>query len=123
MQDQDKTQLAALEQEIQNNAGLLEEACALVQDQEISNYPIIFTAIQPIEIGVAMPQMQSKTNWIYKMTTLEELATKKLINMNEVDSFRLRYKQRKDHLCVFAVYGANTQLIFIPLKFNLEKNE
>lgn len=114
MKEEEKTLLVFLEKEVQQNAKLLEEACDVVKDQEISNYPIIFVATQSIEIGIPMVQLQSKTAWIYRMTTLEELVSKQLVNMDKVDNFRMLYKQRKNHFCVFAVYEQNKQFIFVP---------
>ncbi|MCP4441215.1 MAG: hypothetical protein GY810_20105 [Aureispira sp.] len=121
MKNEEKTLLIFLEKETKQSAKILQEACDVVRDQEISNYPIIFAATQFIEIGIPIPQMYSKTEWIYRMTTLEELVTKQLINMDKVDNFRVLYKQRKDHLCVFAVYEGNTQLIFVSMKSDVNE--
>lgn len=122
MREEEKTLLIFLEKEIQKNAKLLEEACDIVKDQEISNYPILFVATQSIEIGIPMLQFQSKTAWIYRMTTLEELVSKQLISMDKVDDFRTLYKQRKNSFCVFAVYEGNKQFIFVPAQADLAKN-
>jgi len=95
---------------------LLNRAIASIQDQEISNYPIIVISPVPVEIGVPLSS-QANIQWHINASTLEELVVKNVVVKDKVDDFRTLYKSKADtQYCFFLVEGESATFVFHPKK-------
>lgn len=96
---------------------LLEKAAASVQDQDISNYPIFVLYQQEENAGLGIPVVAGtpeNTGWSVNVSTLEELATKKVVAMENVERFSSVYKTNPQALCCLVWNGGAAQIVFIP---------
>jgi hypothetical protein len=68
-----------------------------------------------IELGVPLVQRNPSNNkWSLNLSTLEELATKKIIQMERVDHFRSVFKDPDFFFCLFTLSDLGAQFIFLP---------
>ncbi|MCH2045416.1 MAG: hypothetical protein MK212_14965 [Saprospiraceae bacterium] len=113
--EEKSSRLQILEREIKRKGDWFISATETVQNEGVSNYPILI-AHQNAEIGIGLVVIDSQKEnlyWNYNLTTLEELATKKIIGADRIDDFRHLYKSKTDHFCVFLL-EEESQFIFIP---------
>lgn len=112
---QDSEILGKLEVAVKKYQQRFVGATKTIQDEQVSNYPIIvaYPAITTITIGLPL-QEDPALSFNFNATTLEELAVKKVINLEKVDDFRKLYNQKKDQLCVFLLERPAPQFVFIP---------
>jgi hypothetical protein len=68
-----------------------------------------------VDIGIALLSHEAKDGpeWSVHASTLEELATKKVIEMNKVDNFREVYKDPREYLCLFVLSDLGANFMFI----------
>ncbi len=101
--------------ELQPHLGLMGQASDAILDQDISSYPIFVVHQYSVDIGIAILQKEvSDSVWSVNVTTLEELATKNIIDMDRVDQFRQVYKNPKTFLCLFLISELGVNFVFIP---------
>lgn len=110
-----ETQYTQLKEDLQTYLPLLGEAADTILDQDVSRYPIfVVHQLEELEIGISLLQRQEpQLNWSIQVTTLEELATKRLVEMEKVDRFREVYKNPREYLCLF-VLATVAQFVFLP---------
>ncbi len=95
---------------------LLREAKERVLTQDVSNYPIFVLSSDEIELGIPLTKIaveNEKFSYI-RLTTLEELATKGIVEMSKVDDFRSLYKSKKAHLCLLIILDEQPEFVFYP---------
>ena len=83
-------ELNDLRQELLPFLPLLEKTAESVRDQDISNYPIFVLYQQEENAGLGIPVVaadSASTPWSVNVSTLEELATKKVVAMENVERF------------------------------------
>ena len=79
----------------------LEKIAEAVCDQDISNYPIFIVNESALAVGIDVISFEwEEKTFIISVSTLEELATKKVIRMEKVNDFIELYKKNKDSLCL-----------------------
>ncbi len=110
-----ETQYIQLKEDLQEYIPLLGSAADTILDQDVSRYPIfVVHQLEELEIGISLLQRQEpQLNWSIQVTTLEELATKRLVEMEKVDRFREVYKNPRQYLCLFVLATA-AQFVFLP---------
>lgn len=95
--------------------GIMGQAADAILDQDISFYPIFVVHQHSVDIGILLLQKgESDAEWSLNVTTLEELATKNIIEMDRVDQFRQVYKNPKNYLCLFLISELGLNFVFIP---------
>ena len=84
---------------------LLKEARERVLTQDVSNYPIFVLSEEEIELGIPLTEISigDKKKSYIRLTTLEELATKGIVEMSKVDDFRALYQSKKNNLCLLVI--------------------
>lgn len=96
---------------------LLRQATEAVIDQEVSKYPIL-VAYQGQEVAViGLPVLQSTeagNPWTVHISTLEELAARKVVSMNQVDHFREVYRRNAGQLCFLVWNDGEARFAFLP---------
>ncbi len=95
---------------------ILKKAKEAVLVQDVSNYPIFVLSVDDIELGIPLLEMavdDEKKSYI-RITTLEELATKGIVEMSKVDDFRALYKSKKNHFCLLIIREDQPEFVFFP---------
>lgn len=111
-------EIYVLKKELQSSLAVMEEAVNSIQDQEISKYPvfIIFKEKAAVGIGLSLVVKTDANNtWSINVSTLEELATKKVVAMEKVVEFTDLYKTHQNTACCLVWTEGGAQFIFIPL--------
>ena len=90
------------------------QAIQTIQNEEVSNYPIVvaYPKSTSIEIGI---NSFSAELYSYNLSTLEELAMKKVVHLENIDDFRKLYKKHTTSICVFLIDKPAPQFVFVPL--------
>jgi len=116
MQLSKETMLETLHTIIKQYQTTFQNAINAVVEEDVSNYPILvaYPSHIQVQIGITIFGEDWNNDWMFRLTTLEELAVKKVIEMNKISEFRQLYKQRNKHFCVFLIEQNKTQWIFIP---------
>ena len=97
------------------HAVLMGNAADAILDQDISSYPIFVIHQFDLEVGIPILERRDKgPKWSINASTLEELATKKIVEMEKVDSFRQVYKDPRQFLCLFVLSDLGANFIFLP---------
>ncbi|MEZ4985360.1 MAG: hypothetical protein R2795_10045 [Saprospiraceae bacterium] len=110
------TGIAHIQHALQPLLPLLEQAASNVQDQMISNYPVMLVFPATEEASIGLPLVDAgQAGWSVNITTLEELVTKGIVEMANVDRFREVYKSNKASLCCLLLDNVQPRFIFIPV--------
>lgn len=95
---------------------VLKKAKEEVLVQDVSNYPIFVLSTEAIELGIPLMEIaidDEKKSYI-RITTLEELATKGIVEMSKVDDFRALYKSKKNYFCLLIIREDQPEFVFFP---------
>lgn len=109
--------LQQLRQALRPYLPLLDDAAASVRDQDISNYPVFAVFSHADEVSIGLPLVDGTDTphgWSVNVTTLEELAAKNVVAMENVERFTAVYKSHTDALCCLAFQDGTAQFVFIP---------
>lgn len=111
-----ETQYLQLQKDFQPYLAVLGAAADTILDQDVSRYPIfVIHQADELEIGIPLLQAQPpQLHWSVQASTLEELATKRLIEMGKVDHFREVYKNAQEFLCLFVLTPTDANFVFLP---------
>ncbi len=111
----EESQYKAIEKALAPYQSLMEQAADTILDQEVSVYPIFIVHQLNVEIGVVLVQKEEGgAEWSIHASTLEELVTKQIIQMDKVDNFRQVYKDPRENLCLFTLSEMGATFIFLP---------
>ncbi len=107
-----------LRQELQPYFKMLGDAAETILDNEVSKYPIfVVHKFDELELGIPLIQRtEYQRVWSLQASTLEELATKGLIEMEKVDQFRRVFKDPREYLCLFVLMDTGAHFVFLPRK-------
>lgn len=111
----DQSSLELLKTELAPNLSLLKQAIETIRNEQISNYPLVVLSEHPIEIGVSIFSSEKLGSYFYSASTLEELATKKIILMEKIEDLLKVYKEHDDEICLFLIQATSGQFIFLPI--------
>lgn len=110
-----KERYQQLQEELQPLLPTVAQAADAILDQEISKYPIFALSRQGLAIGLPLYEREAP-EWSINASTLEEFATKGLIEAEKVDNFRQVYKNPQEQICFFVVDEGSATFIFLPRK-------
>lgn len=111
----EENQFRAIEKALGPYLPLMEQAADTILDQDVSTYPIFIIHQLNVEIGVVLvAKEEGKAEWSIHASTLEELVTKQVIQMDKVDNFRQVYKDPRENLCLFTLSEMGATFIFLP---------
>jgi hypothetical protein len=106
----------ALEKELEPLKVTMDRAIDAILAQEVTDYPIFIVHQQNLlEMGV--PLLKGGTiysKWSVNASSLEELATKRIIEQNKIEDFQEIYKDPKTHFCLFVLEDASAKFVFLP---------
>ena len=107
-------ELTSLEKELKPYKSLLGNASDTIIENEVSSYPIFVLHRQLINIGVPLNTDAITGGWSVSASTLEEFATKQLIESEKIDGFKAVYKDPTAFLCLFVIEKSGATFVFIP---------
>lgn len=113
----DAQKLNALQEALQPFLPLIAKAADAIVDQDISNYPIfvVYQKEEQAGLGLAVVAGTEKNDhWSVNISTMEELATKQVVAMEKVDSFRKIYQSNPNSLCWLVWQKGAAQIVFVP---------
>ena len=113
----DAEKLNALQKALQPFLPLLAKASDAIVDQDISNYPIFVVYQKEEETGLGLAVVAGTAendHWSVNVSTMEELATKQVVAMEKVDSFRKIYQSNANSLCWLVWQKGTAQIVFVP---------
>jgi len=90
------------------------EAVETVQNEGVSNYPVIVAYPEEAFYEIGIPIVLSQGPYIYNISTLEELFAKNIVNREKVDNFRAVYNHKTEHFCVLLIIEQKADVIFVP---------
>ncbi len=97
---------------------LMTQAAKVIEDQDVSSYPIMVAHQQELELG--MPIFKREENkgakWSIHASTLEEFVSKQIIFPEKVEEFKSNYKDSESSICVFVLSELGAEFIFLPVK-------
>lgn len=104
-----------LEKELVGYKKILSQAAEVIQDQDVSRFPIFVIHQNIVDIGINIVDKDVvKGNWSVNASTLEEFVTKQLIAEVKVEDFQTLYRSHHDDLCLFALSELGANFIFLP---------
>ena len=110
-----ETEYLKLERELKPYKPLLAKATETILDKDVSEYPIFVVHQQEeVSIGIPLVEKEGDRPWSVNASTLEELATKKVIGMEKVDDFRKIYKDPQAFFCLFVLQDSRADFVFMP---------
>ncbi|MDX1665716.1 MAG: hypothetical protein R3350_00720 [Saprospiraceae bacterium] len=110
-----KDQYLQLQKELEKYKPTLAKASDVILDQGVSSYPIFVLSKKPVAIGVALVSMDpEQSGWNIYASTLEELATKKVVEMEKVEEFKQVYKDPSEFFCLFVLSDLGANFAFLP---------
>ena len=107
-------QLTSLEEELKPYKSLLGSASDTIIENDVSSYPIFVLHKQIINIGVPLNTDKISGAWSVSASSLEEFATKQLIEMDKVKGFKSVYKDPTAFICLFVIEESGATFVFIP---------
>ena len=98
---------------------MMQRAVEAVLEQEVSKYPILIVSVTPVDLGIPLiDQEESGGSINVHVSTLEELVTKQVIQMEKVDAFIQVYKDPESHICIFYIGPGQAEFLFLPMNIN-----
>lgn len=94
---------------------ILGKAADTVVAQNVSSYPIF--VVHQLEVAIGIPLINREEvegNWSVNVSSLEEFATKNLIDTEKLDNFKEVYKNPDTHLCLFLLSDFGATFVFLP---------
>lgn len=111
-----QAKIERLETELKPYLPVIGKAADTILDQDVSSYPLfIVHQMDTVDIGILLLSHQADDGpeWSVNASTLEELATKKVVEMSKVDAFRQVYKDPRENLCLFVLSDLGANFMFI----------
>jgi len=102
-----------LQEDITPYKKMLGKATSTIVDEDVSKYPIIVAAREALQLGIPLIEQNAPLVNLHA-STLEEFATKGLIEAARIDRFREVYKDPGEFLCVFLIAPPDGTFVFIP---------
>ena len=103
-----------LEKELAGYKKILSEAAEIIQDQDVSRFPIFVVHQNIVDIGINIVNKDTvQGNWSINASTLEEFVTKQIIAEEKVEDFQTLYRSHQDDLCLFALSELGANFIFL----------
>jgi len=111
-------ELQKIQENLRTHFPLLVDAATAITDQDISNYPVFVIFRMTDDSGIGLPVIagnDANANWSVNLTTLEELASKQVVDMANVERFTAVYKTHTDSLCCLIYHAGKAQFVFMPV--------
>lgn len=95
----------------------IKETALEVIAEGYSNYPIFIAHQEEVKIGeVILDKADMATVWSISASTYEEFEEKKLLSPEGAKLFKEQFKDPKQFICLFVVFGQSARFVFVPYK-------
>jgi hypothetical protein len=116
---QEQRYLERLEQEFNIVGPVLQKLIRQILDEQVTKYPILVASRQPIKLGLPVIDAEAQgLFWTYRVSPLEELVKKGLVNRDQVEHFREHYTNPSERVCVLFIIPDSHEARFIFLPFH-----
>lgn len=113
--DEALAQLEEVDEALARYAPTLDAALDTVLDQAVSDYPVLVWQRGAVaELGVKLLDDAQPGAWEVRVTTLEELAGRRLLLPERVEGFRQVYKDARAQYCLFVISPLGARFAFRP---------
>lgn len=107
--------LAEVDEALARYTQVIDAAIDTVLDQQVTDYPIlVFQRAAGVEVGVALLEEANPGGWEVRITTLEELAGKKLLMPERITEFRKVFTDARQRYCLFVISEQGARFAFRP---------
>jgi hypothetical protein len=104
-----------LQKELATYKKSLAQAAEVIQDQDVSKFPIFIIHQNIVDIGINIVNKETvQGNWSVNASTLEEFVTKQVIAEEKVEDFQTLYRSHHGDLCLFVLSELGANFIFLP---------
>jgi hypothetical protein len=115
---QEQRYLERLEQEFNVVGPVLQKLIHQILEEGVTKYPILVASRQPIRLGLPVIDAEEQgLFWTYRVSPLEELVKKGLVNREQVERFREQYTNPAEKVCVLFIIPDTEEARFIFLPF------
>ncbi len=109
--------LKSLETTLAPYRKMLGQAIDTIQNENVSEYPILVLSQQEIQLGIPLGEKNSfDGKWSINASTLEEFVARQLIESGKLENFKSIYKDPKNFLCFFVIADIGATFVFLPRK-------
>ena len=96
---------------------MLGQATDTIQNENVSEYPILVVSEQDIQLGIPLGNRHSfAEKWSINASTLEEFIARQVIESEKLEDFKSIYKDPKNFLCFFVIANIGATFVFLPRK-------
>ena len=111
----DQLHFETLQKSLAVHLKMMEKTAEAVLDQDISNYPIFLVSEITPALGISILTFDFEGKpFVMNITTLEELATKGVVDMEKVNDFKSVYNDHDHSYCLLIQEGEEARFIFLP---------
>lgn len=111
--DDERTLFAKIDEDLQPYASLLSTAVQTIEDQGVSNYPILVVSLDDLQLGIKLfDRMTTQSKWNVNAATLELLMQLQLIDEQRVDEFRQLFHAKKPAMCLLVLMTGSGSFVF-----------
>ncbi len=103
-----------LQKELEPYKKVLGQASDIIQEKEVSKYPIFVFHQHDVEVGIPIVEKEkAQGNWNINASSMEEFSSKSLLQEEKVEEFISVFKDPSTHLCLFVISELGAQFIFL----------
>ncbi|RME03623.1 MAG: hypothetical protein D6816_10345 [Bacteroidetes bacterium] len=111
----DEKYFKQIQQNIKPYTKVMAKAADIIQEQDVSSFPILVLSELPVNIGINIVEKEKlNAPWNINASTLEELVAKQVIAPEKVDDFKLVYKKSDPDLCLLLLTKEDANFVFVP---------
>jgi hypothetical protein len=108
-------ELERLQRDFRQVSHLLRDMTHEVLEQQVSRYPVFVAAQEPVGLGrVVVSAEDFSLRWNFRLTILEELVQKGVVQRDKIVEFREAYKNPVEAACVLGILNNQFAFLFIP---------
>jgi hypothetical protein len=107
--------LGSISQDFVEVSDTLKEASYQIRKNDFSEHPIFLISKFDLPIGqVLIAKEDLATNWNYNASFLDEFVQREIVSPENVEQFKINYKDPDEFCCLFVVDDDFTNFVYIP---------
>ncbi|HHH49903.1 MAG TPA: hypothetical protein ENK52_02870 [Saprospiraceae bacterium] len=104
-----------IQEELAPYKTVLGKAADTIIDENVSSYPIFVVHRLEVSIGIPMIKRDEvEAKWSINASSLEELVTKKVVELKKLEAFKKIYKDPRSFLCLLLLSDFGATFAFLP---------
>lgn len=90
------------------------QALQIVMEQDVSLYPVLVAHRLDVNLGLPLLRhAQTGSSFALRISTLEELVTKQIIALENIQQFKGLYRKHRNRFCVLVIDDLVADFVFI----------